>query len=202
MGVPLETDKYYHIYNHANGRENLFDNEGNYYFFLKQYDKYICPILDTFAYCLMPNHIHFAVKIKPETELKLLEHYKLSKSYGSSEKYISKQFANLFSSYTQAFNKQQNRKGSLFMQNFKRKLIDSDNYFKQLVIYIHLNPVHHGFVKYLKNWKFSSFNSYFSSKETKLKRNEVFNWFDGEENFRKSHKEEFDNNFVNNIEFE
>ena len=170
MKIPLETDKYYHIYNHANGCENLFDNEGNYYFFLKQYGKYMSPILDTFAYCLMPNHIHLAVKIKPETEFKLLESYNLSKSYDNSEKYISKQFANLFSSYTQAFNKQQNRKGSLFMQNFKRKLIDSDNYLKQLIIYIHPNPVHHGFVKDLRDWEFLSFKSFFSSRETKLKR--------------------------------
>ena len=34
---PLEPDKYYHIFNHANGKENLFVKDDNYYYFLKRY---------------------------------------------------------------------------------------------------------------------------------------------------------------------
>ena len=30
MRIPLEPDKMYHIYNHANGNDNLFYSEDNY----------------------------------------------------------------------------------------------------------------------------------------------------------------------------
>ena len=165
MKIRLEPENYYHIYNHANGRENLFVNDGNYIFFLQRYAFFISPIADTFAYCLMPNHFHIAIRIKSEQELnKLLESSKKQQFFESLklskyEYFISKQFSNLFSSYTQAFNKQQNRRGSLFIPNFSRKLIDSEKYFKQIIHYIHFNPVHHKFVKDLRDWKYSSFES-------------------------------------------
>ena len=65
----LEPENYYHIYNRANGSEKLFLNEGNYLYFLQKYNFYISPIADTFAYCLMPNHFHFLVRVKtiPQT---------------------------------------------------------------------------------------------------------------------------------------
>lgn len=56
--------KYYHIYNHANGFENIFIEERNFRFFLEKYQFYILPIAKTFAHCLMPNHFHFLIKIK------------------------------------------------------------------------------------------------------------------------------------------
>ena len=63
--IPLSPGNTYHIYNHANGFENIFENEGNYVYFLKKYAEFISPIADTFAYALMPNHFHFLVRIKP-----------------------------------------------------------------------------------------------------------------------------------------
>jgi len=35
MKIPLEPNNIYHIYNHANGKENLFENEENFTFFLR-----------------------------------------------------------------------------------------------------------------------------------------------------------------------
>lgn len=65
----LEPDKYYHIYNHAVGQDNLFNTDENYRFFLEKYAHYIIPVADIFAYCLLPNHFHFAIRIKPEDEI-------------------------------------------------------------------------------------------------------------------------------------
>ena len=65
----LEPDHFYHIYNHANGIENLFRTEDNYHYFLKKYHQHISPIAETWAYCLMPNHFHFLVRIKEEKDL-------------------------------------------------------------------------------------------------------------------------------------
>ena len=65
-----ESSKYYHIHHHANGFENIFKSEENYRFFLEKYKFYISPVANTLAYCLMPNHFHFLIKIKSEEELK------------------------------------------------------------------------------------------------------------------------------------
>jgi putative transposase len=67
--IPLLPEKYYHIYNHANGSDNLFLTSENYRYFLQRFASFINPIADTYAYCLMPNHIHFLIRIKPEADL-------------------------------------------------------------------------------------------------------------------------------------
>ncbi|MDZ4757717.1 MAG: hypothetical protein SGJ10_06200 [Bacteroidota bacterium] len=47
----------------------MFCNERNYSFFLKQYDKYLTPLVDTYTYCLLGNHFHLMVRIKPRADL-------------------------------------------------------------------------------------------------------------------------------------
>ena len=59
-----EPNGIYHIVNHANGKENLFQEEENYHYFLKKYSEKLSPILDFIAYCLMPNHFHLLIRIK------------------------------------------------------------------------------------------------------------------------------------------
>ena len=56
--IPLQLGKYYHIYNRGNNREDLFIDERNYHYFMRLYTKYIQPIADTYAYCLLCNHFH------------------------------------------------------------------------------------------------------------------------------------------------
>jgi REP element-mobilizing transposase RayT len=65
----LEPEGTYHIYNHANGSEKIFRRTADYDYFLQQYTLYIAPIADTYCFCLMPNHFHMLVRIKPEDEL-------------------------------------------------------------------------------------------------------------------------------------
>ncbi|MEX2592037.1 MAG: transposase, partial [Anditalea sp.] len=62
----MEPGQTYHIYNHANGTENIFREEENYRYFLRQYEKYLGPVVNTFAYCLMPNHFHMLVRVREE----------------------------------------------------------------------------------------------------------------------------------------
>ena len=198
----LEFGKYYHIYNRANGSENLFVIDENYHFFLKKYKLYILPIADTFSYCLMPNHFHFFVRIKLIKEIIDFFESKhdhgttaFSKvlNFGKDEKadslFLSKQFSNLFSSYTQAFNKQQSRTGSLFQKNFKAKEVGHLGYFQHLIQYIHCNPVHHRFCDDYKDWVFSSFHALVSNSETDLDRQTVISWFGNKKNLISSHNE-------------
>ena len=43
----LEPDSFYHIYNRANGNELIFLTDRNYLFFLKQFNKYCSPFVET-----------------------------------------------------------------------------------------------------------------------------------------------------------
>lgn len=71
---------------------------------------------------------------------------------------------------------------------FHRKKITSEQYLKQAITYVHLNPVHHEFVENPKDWKYSSYLTYFSSKTTNLHKNEVIELFEDLKNFKAYHK--------------
>ncbi len=64
--IPLESGNFYHIFNHGVGGRKLFREKGNYEHFLKQYHKYIDPVVDTYAWTLMPNHFHWLVRVKED----------------------------------------------------------------------------------------------------------------------------------------
>ncbi|WBL43006.1 transposase [Algoriphagus halophytocola] len=165
----------YHIYNHANGSENIFREEENYRFFLRQYDKYLDGVVETYAYCLMPNYFHLLVGVKEFSDLPGFENLA-----GLERIPITKAFSNFFNSYTKAFNKKDQRRGSLFIKNFKRKPILTESQWQHAFLYIHLNPIKHGFAVDLEDWKWSSWKAYQAiEKESLLNRDYYLNFFDG-----------------------
>ncbi len=182
----LEPNVIYHIYNRAIGKDNLFVEHENYHFFLGQWKKYL-PYLDVFAFCLMPNHFHFLAKVKPLSDT-LVNHVKAQKTVKSEgflkaeipyAEYLEDQFKRLLSSYALAFNKQQNRHGSLFQKRFKRISILDEYRLHYLLTYIHHNPIHHRFCRTYGEWKFSSWMAYQNlSQPSLLNRQEVLSWFD------------------------
>ncbi len=84
---PLIPNTSYHIFNHANGFENVFREKENYRFFLEKYQLHISPIAETYAYCLMPNHFHLVVRIRKR---EAIEEVMANKS--SSSNSIAKNF--------------------------------------------------------------------------------------------------------------
>ncbi|UCS91855.1 transposase [Echinicola marina] len=171
----MEPGQSYHIYNHANGSEDIFREEENYRFFMQQYAKYLGDVVDTCAYCLLPNHFHFLLGVRSKEELE-----KTFPKFETLEKLVSKQFSNFFSSYTQSFNKVYERKGSLFLKNFKRKPILTASQWQETFLYIHLNPVKHGFSTSVIDWKWSSWHAYkHLEKKSLLERTYYMNFFDG-----------------------
>ena len=200
----MEPGNLYHLYTHANGFENLFRTDENYRFFLEKYLLFAPSIADTLCYCLMPNHIHFLVRVKTESELMDLYRSKYPTreqpepqtphGFKTLEEFTARQFGHLFNSYTQSFNKVYHRKGSLFIHPFKRNSITSEQYFTKIIHYIHANPVHHGFVKHLTDWRWSSYHAMLNNEPTFLKADEVISWFGSKEEFVKFHQQPIDVN--------
>ncbi len=67
---PLTYGKYYHIYNCGINGSQIFRHAHDYEYFLADYERYIEPVADTYAWCLMGNHLHLLLRIKEEDEIK------------------------------------------------------------------------------------------------------------------------------------
>ncbi|MGG7033826.1 MAG: transposase [Flavobacterium sp.] len=160
----LEKDCYYHIYNRGINSETIFLSNENKIYFLKLLSKHLTNNIDVFAYCLMDNHFHLVIKINED------------------EKIVTQSFSNFFNAYAKAFNKQNQRTGSLFEKHFKRIKLKDENYLRELILYVHLNPKHHFNIDF-KNYKFSSYIAFISENETKIKRDYVLALFGDKENF-------------------
>ncbi|RED24859.1 REP element-mobilizing transposase RayT [Flavobacterium cutihirudinis] len=172
----LKKDYYYHIYNRGINGTNIFENDANKLYFLKQLAKYLENKISIFGYCLMNNHFHLVIRLNTE------------------EKEVTQAFSNLFNSYAKAFNKQTNRTGSLFEKHFKRINLKDENYLRRLIVYVHLNPRHHFDIDFT-DFKFSSYQAFLSNRETKVERAEVLTLFGDLENFIFCHNQK--NEFLN-----
>jgi REP element-mobilizing transposase RayT len=183
----FEFNHFYHVYNRANGNENLFAEAKNYDFFLKKLNLYLTDYIDIWAYCLLPNHFHLLIKISDETKLK--RDAKFQKLDVSIDQFISNQFRKLFISYTKSYNKAYDRNGSLFQKPFKRIKVEDQRYLLMLVHYIHHNPIHHNFAADYLDWKYSSYLAIISKNPTKINRSKVIELFVDLERFKNYHNE-------------
>lgn len=174
----LEPGVIYHFYNRGNNQENIFIEERNYNYFLLLMKKYILPVADIYAYCLLRNHFHIALRIKDNIDL--------------PEKYLGKihlPFSNMFNTYSKSFNRVYLRKGSLFQEHPKRNKVETEEYLRQLIVYIHLNPLKHQFFNQFQNYPHSSFKAYQSEHRTNIDKEYILELFGGKENFIFCHDE-------------
>ena len=131
--------QYYYVYNRGTNRQLIFASDENYHFLLHRVKQFL-PLypIRIIAYALMPNHYHFLVGVDEDGSL-------------------SPFFQRLFNSYSQAFNRQQGRSGTLFEGRLKSILVDQTHYAYALIRYIHLNPVVAGLVRSPQDWSFSNY---------------------------------------------
>lgn len=181
----LSFNEYYHIYNRAVGDEKLFKSSDDYYYFLEKLKRYILPIANIHAYCLLPNHFHLLIRTKEESHP--IDSINKTHSIITVEKFHLA-FKNLFISYSKSFNKVYRRMGGLFIHPYKRILVEDDSYLLSLICYIHRNPIHHGFVDDYKLWKYSSYSSYIDETPDFIDRDVVLEYFGGIENFISFHE--------------
>ena len=82
-----------------------------------------------YAWSLMNNHAHILLRSGPQG--------------------LSSFMRKLLSSYAGGYNRRHRRHGHLFQNRYKSIIVDEDAYFKELVRYIHLNPLRAGLVQSL-----------------------------------------------------
>ena len=193
----MEQGSFYHIYNRGNNKQDIFFEEKNYDLFLKNFDKYLSSFIDVYAYCLMPNHFHFLIKIKefqtPEVvSNQTSEVFKTSEVLTRGSKKLTpeeKAFKDFFISYAKSINKAYNRTGSLFQAKFKKKEITDNSYFTAIIQYIHANPLKAKLCHTYDEYKYSSYKAITDTGITKIKRAEVLEWFGNKKVFIKVHVE-------------
>jgi len=166
--APLLANETYHIYNRGAHKQDIFTSEWDYQRFaillylsnssrslhlsnLLANKKYQGPsllklfeddladkeLVDIFAYCLMPNHFHLILQPKTDTAL---------------PQFMKK----LLTAYSMYFNTKYEHSGVLFQGRFKSVHIDSNDYFRYLFTYVHLNP----FDLFEPGWKERGFAEY------------------------------------------
>jgi len=118
----------HHIIARGIERCDIFRGEADYSEFLRRLG-YLLVQTDTscFAWALIPNHFHLLLKT------------------GSVP--MATVMRRLLTGYAAWFNRRHVRSGHLFQNRYKSILCQEDIYLKELVRYIHLNPLRAGLVK-------------------------------------------------------
>ncbi|MBI4004801.1 transposase [Candidatus Roizmanbacteria bacterium] len=136
----------------SHSRLKLLSPEENLKIFREiAYKKYFR--IEILAYCLMPNHFHLLIKQFVTDGI---------------PRFVS----NVVNSFTRYYNLQHERKGPVFLPNFKSVKIESDEQLMHVSRYIHLNPYSSGLVRdrdKLPNYQWSSFPEYLSQERRKVK---------------------------------
>jgi len=175
----FESNALYHIYNRSN--ETVFYSRENYLYFLSKLQKNIFPVCNILAWVLMPNHFHLLVQATENSCINISEKHR------PDTQLLSKNVGIVLSSYTQAINRQENRRGNLFAHKTKAKMLNEEylypssgwnrltgspgsqpDYATTCFLYIHQNPVLSGHVSKLEEWEFSSFRDFAGFRNGKL----------------------------------
>lgn len=174
--TPLEAGCYFHIYNRGINKEKIFLCDEHYKLFMDRYNFLLEPYLETYAYCLLPNHFHFLIKLN-DTILPGGEHI------------VSTHLNILFSQHARMINKESKRYGNLFCKSFKRIKIKSDFYLQNLVPYIHRNPLKHGLTIDYQSYPYGSYKEIVENTSNTICMSNLISLFGSMEEFIHHHEE-------------
>ncbi|MGB2879066.1 MAG: transposase, partial [Candidatus Omnitrophota bacterium] len=133
----VATNYPHHITQRGNYRQRIFAEDTEYDIYLKWLGKYADKYkLDILAYCLMPNHVHFAaIPGEPDS--------------------LAKTFNACHMRYSQYFNKKNDITGHLWQGRFYSCVMD-ERHLYAVARYIENNPVRARLVKEAWDWNWSS----------------------------------------------
>ena len=126
------------------------------FFSIEDYRKYsdlvagACDItsVDVWAYCLMPNHVHFVV-------------------VPGNEQSLARLFKEAHRRYTRHVNLRNNWRGHLWQERFHSFVMD-ERYLLAAVRYVELNPVRAGLCRRPEDWPWSSARAHLSGENDAL----------------------------------
>lgn len=146
----------YHVMIRGNNREKIFKKRRDMRKFLdiiqSVKDRYGFKI---YAYALMPNHVHLLLH-EPEMGL------------------IGMFMHDLETSYAAWFNIVHGRTGHVFQGRYKSLPVEDNEYFVNIVRYIHQNPVKAGLCIKPGDYAYSSYRSFFKKDAGIIDRDDVF----------------------------
>jgi len=115
----------YHVYNRITNGEPVFSDVDSCESFLDLVrDVKARDGLTVFAWCLMTNHFHLAVRTGAVP--------------------LSRSMRQIGGRFSQRYNLIHRRYGHLWQGRYKSRNVDDSDYLRQLILYIHLNPVRAG----------------------------------------------------------
>ena len=116
----------------------------------KAIDNYNCHIC---AICVLPNHIHMIIQ-----PYDIKDYTKFVKQFKT---YFSKNFdiENL-EDYQLTKSKIDKKECDIWQRRYYEHTIRNENDLNKHIDYIHYNPYKHGYVKSVKDWKYSSFHKF------------------------------------------
>ena len=139
----------YHITQRGNDKKKVFYDEFDYLKYIEILEEHKSKYdLSILAYCLMPNHVHFAV-IPHKNE-------SLARTFGISHM-----------KYSFYFNKLYDKSGHLWKNRFYSCILDN-KYLYYVIRYIEYNPVRANLVRKASNWKWSSARAHLNIEKSKL----------------------------------
>ena len=122
------------------GQDIFFSKEDRYHLYLLLEEGISRFDYRIHGFCLMSNHMHFALQVGRVPLSKILQ--------------------NLSFRYTRWVNRKEKRIGHLFQGRYQALLVDADQYLLQLIRYIHLNPVRAKIVKRPEAYPWSGHRGY------------------------------------------
>lgn len=146
--MAFQSNSLYHLYNRSIDKQVLFKDDADYRKFLEMVRKCLSDKCSILGWCLMPNHFHFLVYTNDNSTVK-------RKVGGLELQLLQNGIRNLLSSYAKYYNFRYKRKGNLFQQKTKSKIVESDGY--RVLCYIHQNPWKAKLADSMEDWIYSSF---------------------------------------------
>lgn len=123
---------YYHLSNIGNTGGAIFINRDQVNFFIHKFNCYTQGVFTIIAYCILHNQYHFIIRtrsrkkiIRTFSEYKRIAHRRIPLNRKEISLFLSRIVADFCNSYAKAYNKGIGRKGSLFRENFRKRLLNS-----------------------------------------------------------------------------
>lgn len=137
----------YHILFRGVNQQNIFEENADFYklketILTVKYDLKF----EIYAYCFMSNHVHIVLK---------------EKNFGD----ISQIMKRILTKYARWYNIKYGRSGALIANRYKSVPVEIDEYFLQLIRYVHQNPIKAGIVNKIEAYPHSSYMEYVNEGE-------------------------------------